>query len=87
MSGSSKDGGRKLEMNSFSTIDRVENRTSMNYIRHESTACESGFSITASKSDSLAELARHSIFIRGFSVEGGNEITDVKPADIVGVSR
>jgi hypothetical protein len=64
----------------------VANRTSLNYMRLESTGCETGFSTTASRSDSLAELSRHTIFIRGFFLEGGAEISDVKAADIVGTA-
>lgn len=71
-------------MNTSALQDTMPRRTSLSFVRNDSTACETGFAVTASRSDSLAELARHVIFVRGFSVEGGAEITDVKPADIVG---
>lgn len=65
----------------------VLNSTPADHLRGVSTAADTGFASSTSRPDSLAELARHAIFVKDF-VLSDSEISDSRwPEEITGLAE
>lgn len=53
----------------------------VSYVRDQVTSCESGFLNTTSKHDSLANMSRHSIYVRPAGSQGGFIVPKITPVE------